>query len=494
MTSSHASSQEQEPLLARGDRVRDGTSTVQSQASSHHVRVLVFGYISMFFLTLYPSIFHTALTQTMEGNICQILHPNVTNPVADLRCKDAEVQAELSLVLGLESTFGLLPTLLFSIPYGMAADVYGRKPIVILSAMGCTLYNLTAMVVCRFPNIFPSRLLWAVPLTSVVGGGSAIALTILYAMANDVVSKSQRSMTFLLLTTSRLVAVLVSGPITYATLSRGQWLTFAVSMLVQFLGLLMSLLLPETLTLCNDEAIGRQKTARSFVSVIRTRTKSLVTEALPPLKGVIWGNRKLCLLLSSMFFAHTSKTMAASMYAQYATKRYGISWGEADLIISLRSFVMLGLFLCILPLTNYLVLRAGIPPIRQDSWTARIGVTLIIVSSWMTGLAETLPVFIVAVVLSAFSLCLEPAMRSLIVYSARNAGTGMVFSVMELLQALGFIASGPIVASSFRLGLHWGGQWLGLPLLMAACMAMPGAVIIFALRTEETEDEEEEVA
>ncbi|KAK8920227.1 MFS efflux pump atnC [Metarhizium anisopliae] len=123
----------------------------------------------------------------MEGNICQILHPNVTNPVADLRCKDAEVQAELSLVLGLESTFGLLPTLLFSIPYGMAADVYGRKPIVILSAIG----ELNAPE-GRFPNIFPSRLLWAVPLTSVVGGGSAIALTILYAMANDVVSKSQR--------------------------------------------------------------------------------------------------------------------------------------------------------------------------------------------------------------------------------------------------------------------------------------------------------------
>lgn len=148
MTSSNAASQEQEPLLARGDIVRDGTGTVQSQAPSHHVPVLVFGYISMFFLTLYPSIFHTALTQTMEGNICQILHPNVTNPVADLRCKDAEVQAELSLVLGLESTFGLLPTLLFSIPYGMAADIYGRKPIVILSAIGGTLYNLTAMIVC----------------------------------------------------------------------------------------------------------------------------------------------------------------------------------------------------------------------------------------------------------------------------------------------------------------------------------------------------------
>ncbi|KID66962.1 hypothetical protein MBR_09289, partial [Metarhizium brunneum ARSEF 3297] len=43
MTSSNAAREEQEPLLARGDRVRDGTSTVQSQASSHQVPVLVFG-------------------------------------------------------------------------------------------------------------------------------------------------------------------------------------------------------------------------------------------------------------------------------------------------------------------------------------------------------------------------------------------------------------------------------------------------------------------
>ncbi|KAM3435423.1 hypothetical protein MY4824_004889 [Beauveria thailandica] len=418
--------------------------------------VLTLGYTSMFLSALYPGIFHTALSQSMESNICHSVYLDVTNSIDDPRCKSTEVQAELSLVLSLETTFGLMPTLLSTMPYGVAADIYGRKPIVMLSSLGSILYNMAAMFICRFPALLPPRMLWAVPLASIVGGGSAVGLTILYAMANDVVSVPQRSMTFLLLTTSRLVAVLISGPITYATLPRGVWLTFAVSMAVQLLGLLTTIALPETLTgtTQRSESAGHAKSAQSVISAIRLKVGGLVQQSLVSFTTLARANRKLRLLL-------------------------------AELIISVRSFVMLGIFLCVLPLANQLSLRVGIPPIRHDAWIARISIALVMVSSWMAGWARTVPIFVVAMVLSAFSLCLEPAMRSLILYSAKETGTGMLFSVMELLQALGFIASGPIVASSFRLGLRWGEKWLGLPLFIAACMAMPGALIIFLVRIED---------
>lgn len=73
---------------------------------------------------------------------------------------------------------------------------------------------------------------------------------------------------------------------------------------------------------------------------------------------------------------------------------------------------------------------------------------------------------------------------------AREAGTGSIISAMEVLTALGIAVSGPIVAATFRLGMKWGGGWIGLPMFVGAVLMVPGAGILLGMGYEHEVAEE----
>lgn len=116
-------------------------------ASREHFTLLGLGYPSFVCLKLYPGIFNTTLSQILESIICRQDHDTGGSSM-DLRCKDETVQGELSMSLSMRATSELIPTVVFSVPYGIAADIYSRKPAVILTTLGCVLYGLLNFVMC----------------------------------------------------------------------------------------------------------------------------------------------------------------------------------------------------------------------------------------------------------------------------------------------------------------------------------------------------------
>ena len=57
-------------------------------------------------------------------------------------CKSEAVQAELALVLGYKDMFEVLPSILLSLPYGVLADHWGRKPVIYVGIVGMLLGEL----------------------------------------------------------------------------------------------------------------------------------------------------------------------------------------------------------------------------------------------------------------------------------------------------------------------------------------------------------------
>jgi hypothetical protein len=163
----------------------------------------------------------------------------------------------------------------------------------------------------------------------------------------------------------------------------------------------------------------------------------------------------------------------------------------------MKSIAQLGLMLGALLLAGYLLRRSQVPAIQQDAWIARTCLVILVISYCMAGLAETLLVFLIAIILSAVNFCLNPALRSLLLAMATSAGAGAVLSAVEVLNALSAVVSGPIIAASFRLGLRWGGKWLGLHWFVAMLILLPGAIIVLCMRFPEdrkgaiTDDEDE---
>lgn len=142
--------EEQELLLQPQDQcVEEQNEVVVNEPNPlrQHFTLLALGYLSFIFLKLSPGMFNTILSQILEGILCRQYH-DTTDPTSDPRCKDESVQGELSILLSMKATFELLPTVIFSIPYGLAADVYGRKPVLIIATMGCVIYGLVNLVIC----------------------------------------------------------------------------------------------------------------------------------------------------------------------------------------------------------------------------------------------------------------------------------------------------------------------------------------------------------
>lgn len=89
------------------------------------------------------------LNEISEAIICRNTFGEVPDPATDPRCKDGEVQSELALISAWELTFGLIPSLLVGVPYGLAADKYGRRAVLLLACVGAALSTLALIIICE---------------------------------------------------------------------------------------------------------------------------------------------------------------------------------------------------------------------------------------------------------------------------------------------------------------------------------------------------------
>ncbi len=139
---------EREPLLPRG-------AANPPLFDKLYVKVVAPCFVLLFTFGIIANLMVTASNQIQERIICRTFYDNVTHPTTDPRCKDDRVQSELSFIYGIESTISLIPQLLFAIPFGLVADVYGRRLVLLLAIFGSFAYELLRVVICK---IFPHGL------------------------------------------------------------------------------------------------------------------------------------------------------------------------------------------------------------------------------------------------------------------------------------------------------------------------------------------------
>lgn len=108
--------------------------------------------LTLFFVILGGSVMVPAASQIGEENICRQFHPDIANGT-DPRCRDKQVQGELSLIDGVSVPLFLLPGILTAVPYGIFADTYGRRLGIGLSMLGLLLQAGASLMVCEFSSL-----------------------------------------------------------------------------------------------------------------------------------------------------------------------------------------------------------------------------------------------------------------------------------------------------------------------------------------------------
>lgn len=100
------------------------------------------------------------------------------------------------------------------------------------------------------------------------------------------------------------------------------------------------------------------------------------------------------------------------------------------------------------------------------------------------GLAAVIVPFVAGIVLSALGYGYTFVLRGLLT-SLISRDIAMLYSMISFVEAAGSIVATPLLGVSFRIGLDYGGVWIGLPYLTAGLLFTGAFAIIGGIRIAE---------
>lgn len=230
---------EERPLLGLS---RDGDAD-----AAYRRRVIATTFIMVIMVDLAGFFLEAPQTKILEGIICG-RHYTAAAQRETHDCTAGPVQSELATVTQMLNTFNRLPGLIVAIPFGILADRYGRRPVFLLAILGALLQDVISKTVLWYPDLINPRFIWLSSAALLVGGGDAVAGSMVFLVVADVALPQQRANLFFLLTACGLLSELVATPLSALLMSRDPWIPyFMYSGLTLISGTVPLLFLPETL-------------------------------------------------------------------------------------------------------------------------------------------------------------------------------------------------------------------------------------------------------
>ncbi|KAH6646789.1 major facilitator superfamily domain-containing protein [Truncatella angustata] len=479
-----SSHDEQRPLLESSDLSGPRAPPHQHNDSTRRAFLTaVLCALIIFVYSLGSATMLTPMSKIFEDIICHNharRQPQAHHALGEDRCKAPDVQSELASLQAWSATLEYIPGLLVAVPYGTIADRFGHKLVLSLSSTGVMLQMLAQIIICAFPDTLPLQLIWVTPVLGLIGGGTAVLISMIYAVANDNIPDSQRSTAFFYIGASAQLGQLLSSPIAYITMRRDVWLPVCLGFGLFVLATTLCMLIPSNApelvrqsqrsvspSACNAESIHRSS----------SWARNLIIKSGAALKWIAYDNRPVGYMLTSLLVTVTAK-YAAALELQYITKRYDWSWEEAGLVVSARPITSLLLLTIVLPALGSMLLQRGFTPLSKDLSMARLSVFIFGIGSLLLGLAETRVLASVGIILMACGAGFSVLARSIISSLVAKERVGLLYTVISVIESIGSIAAGPLLLQFFNLGLFWGGVWIGLPFIIAAILYIVALFIL----------------
>lgn len=276
--------------------------------------------------------------------------------VAEQYCKNHVVQGEVAMLRGWQTTIEAFVMLLVSVPWGYAADVYGRKPVFFILTTGAFLRAVWIQLVCWCWQSIPIKAVWGSAGLVLLGGGDAVTIAIVFTIVSDVMPEERRTSKFFLVGASAMLATVIGPFVSAALMVIDPWIPMVLGLALQAMVIVQVLFLPET----KGYSTGNG-TAESYDEAVETLSADSVK--LSPLHTVkvavkdsisfLTADTRLLLLIPA-FFMHMLVS-STDILQQYISTRYGLSLADATFVLTLRSAWILALMLMLYPSLNHLL-------------------------------------------------------------------------------------------------------------------------------------------
>ncbi|KXJ91389.1 major facilitator superfamily domain-containing protein [Microdochium bolleyi] len=203
----------------------------------------------MFVTTGSAGFFLLPHTRILEDILCHDYYGIAEAPIDELLCKVDPVQSQLTAIVGLKEGLEALVSLFAALPWGIAADRIGRRPVFALTLAGLILNSVWVTAVFWFHPILPVRLMLFGSASPLLGGGGAVLIGVLFSMVTDVTTEADRSLCFLRVHVASMCGFLLSPTLSSLMMERTgtPWYNILVGCGLLCLGASAIFFVPETL-------------------------------------------------------------------------------------------------------------------------------------------------------------------------------------------------------------------------------------------------------
>ncbi|KAJ6111215.1 hypothetical protein N7486_003450 [Penicillium sp. IBT 16267x] len=403
-------------------------------------------------------------------------------------CKSEAVQGELALILGYKEGFDVLPTVLLSLAYGVLSDHWGRKPVVYLAIVGSLLGELWARLVCVWSNVLPLRLVWLSSVWRIIGGGDQTMSSVLLNIVADVFSEEERSTTLFRLMSCVLVAEVLATPVSAYLMTINLWIPYILGYVILLIGYTCVFFLPETLEDAKAKRANREPVDNSTGTTMPLGKQSVFQALRHQMReftesiSFMWADSNILWMIFVVFVSMISR-QSTGILLQYASKKFGWSIAQASLLISIRGISGIVSFLLVMPALTFLATRYhNLHGKLRDYWLSQGTGLLGIIGFTTVGLASSPGILITGLVLVSLSGGFSVSTRSLATSFVLPDHVGTLYSAMAISQSIGMFIAGPLFAYLFRLGMHLGNNWMGLPFLQAGLCFVFATAALWRIR------------
>lgn len=189
------------------------------------------------------------------------------------------------------------------------------------------------------------------------------------------------------------------------------------------------------------------------------------------------------------FLLHMLVGTIGALLLQYLSKRYGLTFSDATLLMTIRSGVLVLLLFVILPyLSNMVMQKFQLSGPRKDLYLVRVSLGFIVVGWTMVGFSPNIPIVAISLAISALGQGFALLLRSFLTSLVPAHHIARVYSIISIVDTIGIMAGSPLLAGLFKRGLALGGAWIGLPFYFTALIGFMFFLLLLGIRLRKSEE------
>lgn len=287
-------------------------------------------------------------------------------------------------------------------------------------------------------------------------------------------------------------------------MARSPWIPLRIGLVVNMLGFLVILALPETLKERKSDERSPRDAFRhmNFAETLRTSVDSSVPYSSSTSHNgwnrftgflttffrdsrVLIQDWRILLILSAVA-ASIFTEVSGIFYLPYVSKRYVWPLSRAAYLTSFQAGVSIITLLAALPTASSCLRgRRAYTAFRTDLLLARISFTFVTAGLFLLGFAPSIGIFLTGLFIFTLGAGLDALLQSLLASLVPSTAIARLFTVTSIVQTVTMLAAAPFLAGLYRWGLQQAGNaWIGSPFICCGIISSGATATIWLLRIE----------